>query len=119
MKKIIAIVLAVSSLFFLTVSKSLAEWTVGLSVTSGLYEAEGSETQEGDNEVSTAAEEAQFTYPSIFFEYKWVLERFTLPPWTVNHTLVERFQYGYTAPLFMLESVGYYQTLTNYMGDLK
>ena len=69
MKKIIALVLAVSSLFFLTVSKSLAEWTVGLSVTSGVYEAEGSETQEGDNEVSTAAEEAKFTFPSIFVEY--------------------------------------------------
>ena len=38
MKKIIAIVLAVSSLFFLTVSNALADWTAGLSVSHGVYE---------------------------------------------------------------------------------
>ena len=41
MKKIIAIVLAVSSLFFLTVTKTLADWTAGVSVTGGVYEASG------------------------------------------------------------------------------
>ena len=61
MKKIIAIVLAVSSLFFLTATKVLAEWSAGVSVSSGVYEASGTETQEGDNEKSTATEHAQFT----------------------------------------------------------
>ena len=70
MKKIIAIVLAVSSLFFLTASNALAEWSVGVSVSHGVYQADGTETQEGDNEKNTVTNKAgQFTYPSIFLEY--------------------------------------------------
>ena len=69
MKKIIVIVLAVSSLFFLTVSNAIAEWSAGISLSTGAYEASGTETQEGENEKSSRAEEGQFTYPSIFFEY--------------------------------------------------
>ena len=38
MKKIIAIVLAVSSLFFLTATKTLAEWSAGVSASVGVYE---------------------------------------------------------------------------------
>ena len=69
MKKIIAIVLAVSSLFFLTATKVLAEWSAGVSVSSGVYEASGTETSGTESEKATAREHAQFTYPSIFLEY--------------------------------------------------
>ena len=70
MKKIIAIVLAVSSIFFLTVSKTLAEWSAGISVSHGVYQADGTETQEGDSEKNTLnGQEGKFTYPSIFLEY--------------------------------------------------
>ena len=70
MKKIIAIVLAVSSLFFLTVSNALAEWSAGISVSHGVYQADGTETQEGESEKNTLnGQEGQFTYPSIFLEY--------------------------------------------------
>ena len=70
MKKIIAIVLAVSSLFFLTVSNALAEWSAGISVAHGVYRADATETQEGDGEKnSTTGKVGQFTYPSIFLEY--------------------------------------------------
>ena len=47
MKKIIAIVLAVSSLFFVMVSKSLAEISLGISGTAGVYEATGTEKLSG------------------------------------------------------------------------
>ena len=69
MKKIIAIVLAVSSLFFLTATKVLAEWSAGVSVSSGVYEADGTETSGTESEINKANEEALFTYPSIFLEY--------------------------------------------------
>ena len=69
MKKIIAIVLAVSSLFYLTATKVLAEWSAGVSVSSGVYEASGTETSGTESEKATAREHAQFTYPSIFLEY--------------------------------------------------
>ena len=76
MKKIIAIVLAVSSLFFLTVSKTLAEVTLGFSISHGLYQASGTETEGSGNvtsseaaEVSSATTMAKFTYPTIFAEY--------------------------------------------------
>ena len=69
MKKIIAIVMAVSSIFFLTVSNVLAEWSAGVSGSSGVYEASGAETSGTESEKSTAREHAQFTYPSIFLEY--------------------------------------------------
>ena len=66
MKKIIAIVLAVSSLFFLTVTKTLADWTAGVSVTGGVYEASGEESENG--EIHNATDHAQYTFPSIFIE---------------------------------------------------
>ena len=69
MRKIISIVLASMALLFFSFTSSMADWTAGLSATGGVYEAEGSETQEGDNEKSTATEEAKFYYPSIFVEY--------------------------------------------------
>ena len=59
MKKIIAIVLAVSSIFFLTVSKTLAEWSVGVSYGVGEYEASGTENEDG--EVNTAKKEKGIT----------------------------------------------------------
>ena len=69
MKKIIAIVLAVSSLFLLTASKVLAEWSAGVSVSHGNYEASGTETLKSSSKKTSKAEEGQFTYPSIFLEY--------------------------------------------------
>lgn len=69
MKKIIAVVLAVSSIFFLTATKVLAEWSAGISVSSGVYQAEGTETSGTESETNKGSEEAQFTYPSIFLEY--------------------------------------------------
>mgnify|MGYP000698756766 CR=1 FL=1 len=68
MKKIIVIVLAVSSIFFLTVTKTLAEWSVGISLSTGVYEADGQENEDGEINKATA-EEAQFSYPSLFVEY--------------------------------------------------
>ena len=69
MKKIIAIVLAVSSLFFLTATKVLAEWSAGVSVSRGGYEASGTETAGTESEKNSSSEKAEFTYPSIFVEY--------------------------------------------------
>ena len=68
MKKIIAIVLAVSSLFFLTATKTLADWSAGVSASVGVYEADGEENEDG--EINKAvAEDAKFAYPSLFVEY--------------------------------------------------
>ena len=70
MKKIIAIVLAVSSIFFLTVSKTLAEWSAGISVSHGVYQADGTETSGAEAEKNgTTGKAGPFTYPSIFLEY--------------------------------------------------
>ena len=71
MKKIIAIVLAVSSLFFLTATKVLAEWSAGVSVSAGHFKATGQENEDGEinKTVSTNKIEAKFAYPSIFVEY--------------------------------------------------
>ena len=49
MKKIIAIVLAVSSLFFLTATKTLADWSAGVSVSVGLEIIAGSVTTEEES----------------------------------------------------------------------
>ena len=68
MKKIIAIVLTVSSLFFVMVSKSLAEITMGISGTVGVYEASGNEVLSGGR-TNTAKEHKKFGYPTIFAEY--------------------------------------------------
>ena len=71
MKKIIAIVLAVSSIFFLTVTKTLAEWSAGVSASVGHFKATGQESEDGEinKTVSTNKIEAKFAYPSIFVEY--------------------------------------------------
>ena len=68
MKKIIAVVLAVSSLFFLTATKVLAEWSAGVSTSVGHFKATGQENEDGEINKATA-EEAQFSYPSLFVEY--------------------------------------------------
>ena len=68
MKKIIAIVLAVSSLFFLMASKSLAELSLGVSGTAGVYEATGKEVLSGGR-TNSSKEYASFGYPTIFAEY--------------------------------------------------
>lgn len=74
MKKIIAIVLAVSSLFFLTATKVLAEWSAGVSMTQGLFAATGKETTAVDGEINTLPStnlvEGKFTFPSVFVEKK-------------------------------------------------
>jgi len=71
MKKIIAVVLAVSSLFFLTATKVLAEWSAGVSTSVGHFKATGQENEDGEinKTVSTNAIEAKFAYYSIFVEY--------------------------------------------------
>jgi hypothetical protein len=69
MKKIIAIVFAVSSLFFLTASKVLAEWSAGVSVSHGAYSADGQEIEDGETNKTASAEEGRFTFPSLFVEY--------------------------------------------------
>ena len=70
MKKIIAIVLAVSTLFFLTATKVVAEWSAGISMTKGDFRATGKETEDGEVNTlpSTNLVEGAFTYPSIFVE---------------------------------------------------
>ena len=70
MKKIIAIVLAVSSLFFLTATKVLAEWSAGVTMTQGLFTATGTETEDGETNTlpSTNLIEGKFTFPSVFVE---------------------------------------------------
>ena len=71
MKKIIAIVLAVSSLFFLTATKTLAEWSAGVSASVGHFKASGQESEDGEinKTVSTNTLEGKFGYPSLFVEY--------------------------------------------------
>ena len=70
MKKIIAIILATSSLFFLTVSNTFAEWSAGLSLNKGGYEADGSETENGEkNTAPSGSLKGEFNYPTIFVEY--------------------------------------------------
>ena len=70
MKKIIAIVLAVSSLFLLTATKVIADWSAGVSMTHGQFSATGKETEDGEINTlpSTNLVEGAFTFPSIFFE---------------------------------------------------
>ena len=70
MKKIIAIVLAFSSIFFLTATKTLAEWSAGVSASVGHYTATGEEIEDGETNktVSTNTLEGKFGYPSIFVE---------------------------------------------------
>ena len=70
MKKIIAIVLAVSSLFFLTATKTLADWSAGVSVSVGHFKAIGQESEDGEinKTVSTNSLEGKFSYPSLFVE---------------------------------------------------
>ena len=70
MKKIIAIGLAVSSIFFLTTSKVLAEWSAGVSANVGVYEADGQEKEDGELNLATA-EDAKFSHPSLFVEYNF------------------------------------------------
>ena len=69
MKKIMAVIIAASSLFFLTVSNTFAEWSVGFSVNKGEYEASGTELEDGELNTSKT-EKGEFTYPSVFVEYK-------------------------------------------------
>ena len=71
MKKIIVIVLAVSSIFFLTVTKTLAEWSAGVSASVGHFKATGQETEDGEinKTVSTNLLEGKFSYPTLFVEY--------------------------------------------------
>ena len=70
MKKIIAIVLAFSSIFFLTATKTLADWSAGVSASVGHYTATGEEIEDGETNktVSTNTLEGKFGYPSIFVE---------------------------------------------------
>ena len=71
MKKIIAIVLAFSSIFFLTATKTLAEWSAGVSASVGHFKATGQESEDGEanKTVSTNTLEGKFGYPSLFVEY--------------------------------------------------
>ena len=70
MKKIIAIILAFSSLFFLTATKTLADWSAGVSANVGHYKATGEENEDGESNktVSTNTLEGKFGYPSLFVE---------------------------------------------------
>lgn len=68
MRKIVSIVVALMALFFLSFTSSMAEWTAGVSVSHGAYEAGGSESEDGEKNTAKR-EEAAFTYPEIFFEY--------------------------------------------------
>ena len=70
MKKIIAIILAASSLFFLTATKTLADWSAGVSASVGHFKATGSESEDGEtnNTVTTNKLEGKFAYPSLFVE---------------------------------------------------
>ena len=97
MKKIIVMVLAVTSLFFLTVSNTLADWSVGVSLGSGVYEADGTETEDGEVNFATA-EEKKFTYPSIFVEYDTGMVSFGLDyiPGTVETEESARTDYNCT-----------------------
>ena len=71
MKKIIAVVLAVSSLFFVTATKTLADWSAGVSTSIGHFKASGQESEDGEinKTVTTNTLEGKFGYPSLFVEY--------------------------------------------------
>ena len=90
MKKIIAIVLAFSSIFFLTATKTLAEWSAGVSASVGHFKATGQESEDGEinKTVTTNTLEGKFGYPSLFVEYNtgMVLIGLDVIPGTVETT---------------------------------
>ena len=94
MKKIIAIILAVSSLFFLTATKTLADWSAGITMAVGGYEATGQESEDGEinKTVSSNSLEGKFTYPSLFVEFNagMVSIGFDIIPGTIKTTEVAR-----------------------------
>jgi hypothetical protein len=98
MKKIIAIVLAVSSLFFLTATKTLAEWSAGVSASVGHFKASGQESEDGEinKTVSTNTLEGKFGYPSLFVEYNTGLVSVGLDviPGSVETTEIGRTDYN-------------------------
>ena len=117
MKKIIAIVLAVSSLFFLTATKTLADWSAGVSVSVGGYEATGSENEDGEinNTVSTNSMEGKFSYPSLFVEYNtgMVSICFDVIPGSVETTEQARTDYNGNGPVVSTGNDGGTGSVTN------
>ena len=68
MKKIIAVVIASTTLFFYGVTNSMAEWTAGISVSHGEYSADGEENRNGSITHANDLAAKEVTYPTIFFE---------------------------------------------------
>ena len=117
MKKIIAIVLAFSSIFFLTATKTLADWSAGVSVSVGGYEATGSENEDGEinNTVSTNSMEGKFSYPSLFVEYNtgMVSIGFDVIPGSVETTEQARTDYNGNGPVVSTGNDGGTGSVTN------
>ena len=62
MRKVVSIVVASMALFFLSVTSSIAEWTAGISVSHGLYEASGSETMGVNGRKTSGNDMNSFTW---------------------------------------------------------
>ena len=67
MRKIVSIVVASMALSFLSFTSSMAELSMGVSLSHGVYKASGSENEDG--EITSASAESKFSYPSVFAEY--------------------------------------------------
>ena len=67
MKKVLSIVVASMALFFFSFTSSMAELSMGISLSHGVYKATGSENEDGA--ITSASAENKFAYPSVFAEY--------------------------------------------------
>ena len=117
MKKIIAIVLAFSSIFFLTATKTLAEWSAGVSLNVGSYTATGQESEDGEinKTVSTNSLEGKFSYPSLFVEKNLGAVSIGLDviPGSVETTEIGRTDYNGNGPAVSTGNDGGTSSVTN------
>jgi len=67
MRKVFSIVVASMALSFLSFTSSMAELSMGVSLSHGVYKASGSENEDG--EITSASAESKFSYPSVFAEW--------------------------------------------------
>ena len=99
MKKTIAVVIAVTTLFFYGVTNSMAEWTAGISVSHGEYSASGQENRNGSITHANDMAAKEVTYPTIFFEkaFDYASVGISIIPATQESEEASRTDYNCTA----------------------
>ena len=117
MKKIIAVVLAVSSLFFLTATKTLADWSAGVSASLGHFKASGQESEDSEinKTVNTNELEGKFAYPSLFVEKNFGMVSIGLDviPGSVETSEIGRTDYNGNGPQVSTGNDGGTGSVTN------